>query len=160
MKTKSKGTIKDLVLASDFKKEYLNLAEGTYEKNNAKLDQIEMIRIAPGIGVLRCVGNLSAPWYPGSQYSIDNLPEDFRPAYTVNDIVCGDIDLWIGANGSRIVFSPKTRREAGDAILFDKVFLLNSGFSGGGYKNPTKLFKTVRTCISKLTQERRLALCL
>lgn len=134
MKTKSKGTIKDLVLASDFKKEYLNLAEGTYEKNHAKLDQIEMIRIAPGIGVLRCVGNLSAPWYPGSQYSIDNLPEDFRPAYTVNDIVCGDVDLWIGANGSRIVFSPKTRREAGDAILFDKVFLLNSGFSGGGIK--------------------------
>lgn len=134
MKIKSNGTTKDLVLTSDFKKQYLNLAEGTYEKNYAKLDQIEMIRMAPGIGVLRCVGNLSAPWYPGSQYSIDNLPEEFRPAYTVNDIVCGDVDLWIGANGSRIVFSPKTRREAGDAILFDKVFLLNSGFSGGGIR--------------------------
>ena len=158
LKAKSNSEAKDLIIKNDFGKKYLNLSEGAYEKNYAKIDQIEMIRIAPGIGVLRSIGNLTAPWYPGSQYSIDNLPEDFRPAYTVNDIVCGDVDLWIGSNGSRIIFSPRTRREAGDEILFDKVFLLNKEFVGG-YKNPTVKF--IRTCISKLTQtERRLALCL
>ena len=131
IKTKSNSSEKSIVVTNDFSKKYLNLALDTYDKNYSKIDQIEMIRIAPGIGVLRSIGNLTAPWYPGTQYSIDNLPEDFRPAYTVNDIVCGDVDLWIGVNGSRIVFSPKTRREAGDAILFDKVFLLDKESWGG-----------------------------
>lgn len=150
LKVKSNKAEKHIVVAEDLSKKYLTLSTGTYDKNYAKLDQIEIIKNDIGIAVVRSMGKLTGPWYANTQYSIDNIPEDYKPAYGLSKTICGDVNFFYNQNTNQIIFTPRTDKPTGTIISFAEMYFL-AKTSGGGYKNPTKLFKRIYTCLSKST---------